>query len=338
MLPWSLSCFCFLFSIHFFWEDLKGFADGSFGWKRQRRNLQQVVYSLREIEETLWVGLVPSIERWQSLERLIPPWGPLASESLKELRSCGGALLPTLKRLRSMAEEHMTILEDAKAKSSQAFAQCIACSFLVPLLGGVLYFFMPAIEQNSRAWLIACTLALMMAALGSLWLFQLAESARWGGLQRNRRSWVLSSECAGERFLALVRSGTPPDLAWSKSCGILLQDSSDLAAAWGPSIWKDAEFQAKEKPEQIIVEAGASIKKAAQISLMEGRPCTDRVEAALLTLRQTMKAQIDKEMSLLSTRGLKPLFICVAPGLISLLAYGLWIAFQSSIEGGIDAF
>ena len=48
---------------------------------------------------------------------------------------------------------------------------------------------------------------------------------------------------------------------------------------------------------------------------MEGRPCLERAEAALLGLRQDMKAQVERELSLLPTRALKPLFIFVAPSL-----------------------
>ena len=36
------------------------------------------------------------------------------------------------------------------------------------------------------------------------------ESARWAGIPENCRSWILSSQCAGERFLALVRRELRP--------------------------------------------------------------------------------------------------------------------------------
>jgi hypothetical protein len=183
-----------------------------------------------------------------------------------------------------------------------------------------------------------CVFSLVISGVGAVWLFQMAEAARWGGLSGSRRSWALISECAGERFLALIRTGNPPDLAWSLACEVLIPDHSDLASAWGPSVWEDSQIQFKGRTEQLIASAGASIKKAVQVSLMEGRPCSERVETAQLTLRQNVRTQIDRELSLLSTRGLKPLFICIAPALIGLLAFGLWLTSRSTLEIALDAF
>ncbi|MGZ3707838.1 MAG: hypothetical protein ACXWPM_03265, partial [Bdellovibrionota bacterium] len=74
-----------------------------------------------------------------------------------------------------------------------------------------------------------------------------------------------------------------------------------------------------------LAEAGRAIRKAVQVSLMEGRPCAERVESALQALRSEIQAWVDRELALLGTRSLKPLFLCVAPALLGLMAFGLYL-------------
>ena len=127
---------------------------------------------------------------------------------------------------------------DAKAKSSQALSQALVCSFMVPLFGGVLYFLLPGVGEHPYLWGIVCMLSLGVASLGSAWLLHMSSSARWGGLQNDQRGWVLAAQCAGERFLALVRAGTPSDLAWTRACELLIREAPALAVReWGSSVW-----------------------------------------------------------------------------------------------------
>ncbi len=298
---------------------------GSVDLGGQKKDLERVSIFLREIEETLLAGLVPSEERWRKISNLPSPWRKLTDDSLRELRESGASLIPTLKRLRALAEDQIASLADAQSRSAQAMAQAMICSILVPILGSAIYILLPEVSENLRLWLISCSLAILLALIGALWLLQMTAGARWGGLPKSRRSWILASLCAGERFLALVRSGTTPDLAWVKACELAKLDSEELAYAWGASIWESMPIKCRTPLEQVIIATGSSIKKSVQISLMEGTPCTERVEAVLLALRKDMNAQVQRELALLATRALKPLFICVAPALFSLLGGGLWI-------------
>ena len=239
-----------------------------------------------------------------------------------------------------MAEEHATAMNSAKAKSAQAFSQAAVCALLVPILGSALYALLPGIELHRKSWVFACSISILMSAIAAIWLLKLTDVARWGGLATPHRSWILSAQCAGEKFLALVRAGSPPDLAWSRAVYQLGPDAVNLADAWGHSVWdsqKSNSMKIKGGAEESLVGAGVSIRKTVQISLMEGRPCSDRVENILLSLRQEMKAHIDRELGLLSTRALKPLFICVAPALMGLLGYGIWLAAMDSSSGGFNA-
>jgi hypothetical protein len=337
MLVWSLSFFVFMLGLKVIGPEVLVIRS-LWGISHQRRTLQQVSSIFREIEETLMAGLVPDSQRWVLLQELPSPWGVLSWESLRELRACGGSLLPTLKRLRGLSESEDLALADAQARSSQAYAQVLACSVLVPVLGFALYLLLPSIERNLKLWMTACLTAMVLNGMGCIWLFHLAASARWGGLQAPHRSWILISQCAGERFLALVRSGSPPDLAWTKTCEWVSPTSKELILAWGFSLWQSPPENFWGRPEQVIVKLGSAIRKAVQVSLMEGRPCTERVETLLYGFQQEMKALIEKELTLLGTRALKPLFVCIAPALLGLLFFGIALASTEILEGNWNAF
>lgn len=344
MLPWVICVFCLLIGLRFAFEGVSACLPGGVGAERAR--LKAVVALFQELEETLATGLVPAASRWAALRALPKPWGELSFDSLQELRSCGGALLPTLKRLRSLAQEHDAALVEARARSSQALGQAAVCALLVPAFGSALYAFLPGIEERALAWTMACLVAIGVAGVGALWMLAMAERARWAGLPTTARPWVLAAQCSGERFLALVRSGNPADLAWTRACALLKQDAPELALRWGASVWvsKDAETTERSPASdrgalrvaaaRALEELGAGLRKAVQVSLMEGRPCTERVETALTALRQDLRSQVERELGLLGTRALKPLFMCVAPALMMLLGFGLWLSWEQIAGSG----
>lgn len=78
---------------------------------------------------------------------------------------------------------------------------------------------------------------------------------------------------------------------------------------------------------------GDELRSHLQRSVMEGRPCTERVESALAAIRLEWGARVERELQLLATRALKPLFLLVAPALFGLLALGLAVSIRS-LEAG----
>jgi Na+/proline symporter len=242
-----------------------------------------------------------------------------------------------LKRLRSLADHHAEVLSEARAKSAQAMGQVLVCALLVPVFGGALYLLLPGVSEHPLLWSLFCVIAVLFSGCGALWLLSMTKAARWAGLSLSQRSWVLSAQCMGERVLALVRSGNPPDLAWTRGVELLSSDSPELALRWGYSVFESGSKQGSGGGAQagaspavlLIVDTGASIRKAIQVSLMEGRPCTDRVESLLLAFRQELRTLIDRELGLLATRALKPLFLFVAPSILGLLGLGVWLMWQS---------
>lgn len=311
------------------------------GAKAARRRVQEVYLRTFEFEEILSSGTLPSEEMWQALSRLPSPWGALISESLLQLRTRGAALLPTLKRLRTLAMEQSKTLADAQARSSQALAQALGGVLIVILMGGTLYALLPGVSDNTWAWGMLCSGSAALAVIGAFWIISMAEYACWAGLPKDSKNWILAAQCAGERFLAIVRAGSPADLAWSNACELLFLEAPGLAAAWGHSIWKASPQKGFANrgaaqggaAKDILIEAGDSIRRAVQVSLMEGRPCTERVESVLASLHHDIRAQIDTELSLLPTRALKPLFIFVAPSVFLLLAAGFFFSFDTVLKG-----
>lgn len=301
--------------------------------KKEKESARKCVFLLHEYQETLEAGLVPRKEQWDALAEIGAPWGDLAHESISKLRAQGGAILPTLRRIRALAENHLTRIQESKAKASQAFAQALICAALAPLFGIFLYGLVPGIAERSLIWFLVCSLATLWTLIGTLWLISISEDARWGGLSGDQRNWILGAQCAGERFLAVVRAGTPPDLAWVQAGEFLRSHCPDLLEQWGSSIWKSEEGQPVQKNAlaQVIAETGTHLRRCIQSSVMDGKPCTERVENALQALRSEVRTRIDQELSMLATRALKPLFLCVAPPILGLLASGLFL-------GAADAF
>jgi len=301
------------------------------GVRNELRELQRVHRLLHELEDSLAAGLVPPAQRWQDLHGLTAPWGTLTGPSVEALRSCGAPVLATLRRFRALAVRHQEVLQEARARSSQALAQVTACGLLVPLFGAALALLLPGIEESFGLWLLACALAFLWSAAGGLWIGVIAERARWGGLHGAKRTWYLATLCVGERLLAGIRAGVPPDLAWVAALDTLGQGDLRLRLMLGVSVWETPTETGGEGAEAMLARAGTAIRRAIHLSLMEGQPCTERVEGVLGALQSEMRAHVERELSLLGTRTLKPLFLCVAPSLIGLLVMGLALSWDYAV-------
>ncbi len=296
---------------------------------KERAKLREAIRLLLDIEEQLMLGAIPPASAWESLRDLGPPWGTLCADSLLELRSQGASLLPTLQRLRHLAQNQEASLADAQARSSQSLAQAGISATLIPLLGFSLYELLPGLQENARAWFLGCIAAWGWNALGAIWMLRIAEAARWGGLPVTQRPWLLLSSCAGERLLAWIRGGIPPDLAWAKTSGFLEFFDPLMAEAWGHSLWDEKKPQHGSQLESaswVILDAGQSLRKTVQTCILEGTPSRERIEVALEAMRARIKACIERELQLLGTRSLKPLFLCVAPGALALFAWALYLS------------
>lgn len=354
---WWLACVLFLYGAKRLFLGDHGIG-AVFGIRKEIRRLREVVDLLHTLQEDLQAGISPRAERWNEASALPSPWGPLLGRSVQDLRSRGAPVIPTLARFRALAEEHGAALKTAKARAAQSLGQAGVCLLLVPIFGGLLYSFLPEVSARPAIWLMICLASGLICALAAIWLFKLAEAARWGGLKGAERTWPLAALCAGERFLSLVRAGNPPDIAWAGAYEVLSSQAPGLAPRWGAQLWStpgpsdsapgpfppDLEASARSPHKSYrgcasgvaLVQAGNAIRRSAQLSLAEGKSCSERVETALAALREDLRSCTEREMTTLSTRALIPLFTLVAPALLGLLLsamYLLWL--QMGAEMGL---
>jgi len=309
------------------WTRLPKFArDSAGGAVKTAENL------FHELEETLASGLVPADSRWDLLRGLASPWNRLAYDSLTQLRSEGGAVIPTLRRFRELARRHFDSLGEARARSSQAMAQAVVCGSLAPLFSLSLRWLLPEVEGSGGAWWGVTGLAIVLGLLSGAWIWKMVEAARWGGLRKNEREWMLAALVFGERLLALLRLGRAPDRAWTEALPLL---PPALIAAWGSDPWKaDPEKPVKEAKNlrAALLSTGGVYKKSIQASLWDGQPCTERIESAVSGIRAETRAFQERELQLLPTRALKPLFLLTAPGILAILGFALFLSVASAMS------
>ena len=328
MILWSLFFIAALFLGTRLWTHLPLYARESSGAAvKCAENL------FHELEETLASGLVPSDARWEKLRDLEEPWNRLAYDSLIRLRSEGGAVIPTLRRFRELARRHFDSLGEARARSSQAIAQAVVCGALAPVFSVLLRMLLPEVAESGGAWWGITGIALVLGLLSGAWIWKMVEAARWGGLSRGEQDWMLAVLVFGERLLALLRLGRAPDRAWTEALPLL---PPALVAAWGSDPWKTDGL--KEEPagqamnlRAALLASGSAYKKSIQASLWDGQPCTERIESALAGVRSETRAFQEKELQLLPTRALKPLFILTAPGILAILGFALFLSVASAI-------
>jgi hypothetical protein len=334
MLLWSLSIFCFFLAV--LTPGLRLFERFLFLISQsEEKFLRALENELTDLQLQLETGILPPEQTWKRLREYRAPWGPLCADSLTEIRRSGGALIPTLKRLLALVRSHLELLRNARAKSAQALAQAGTGFVLIPSVGLLLYHLLPGMEGRALSWAVAMVAALFGVSLGGFWVLALAENARWGGLSRDRRAWPLECMIAGERMISLLKTGNPPDIAWSRACEDSILREPRLREVFSSSVWSpDARGEASASPVSLFYDWAQSIRAGVKASVIEGRPCQDRVEHLLASFRSSWRDQVERELGLVATRALKPLFICVAPSVLFLFAVAFFWAWESAMEGG----
>lgn len=291
--------------------------------------------AIRDLREALLTGTMPGSEDWKRLSIIPEPWGGLVRLNLSELREGGLPVVPTLERIEELFVELDRSSARAGSRTAQAWGQAWICGSFVPITAAALHLLLPAVAGLGAIWWFTAALALLMSLTAMGWMIRMGENAKWAGLPSHCRPWWPAVLCFGERMLAALRSGLPADIAWSRAIPQLGERAYPLVVSWGAVLWS-------QPPEQIRRQSGAAgaleewgcqLRASIQKSLMEGRPCTERIESALASLRQEWSARVDVELAKLGNRTLKPLFLLVAPAMLSLLAAALLASVR---EMGLD--
>ena len=310
-----------------------------FADRRELAGLRRAALLLQEAEETLQAGMILSPELLLRIRKLEPPWGTLASESIHDLRHAGASLLPTLRRIRALITGQVTFSLNSRTQSSQARAQGLVCLLLVPLFSFALSQLLPALKEHQVTWVLVSLGGLLIASCGSLWILALGESARWGNLRKSRRGWPVTALATGERLLALIRSGMAPETAWSRCYALLASTTPELALRWPSSVWVKSEELPRSsmlaRPDGLATldTLGRALTQGIQLSVFEGKPCLERLEAGLEAFKTEFQTRVEREIALLSTRALKPLFIFIAPSVLFLLGAAMFFSAGTELFG-----
>jgi hypothetical protein len=306
----------------------------NFSERRKIAALRAAAAQVRLLQEILESGMIPDEEAWREMEHFPAPWNRILGSSIRELRSRGSPLLPTLRRFRAALLEQVEWILEAGVRSAQALSQAVLSVALIPLFGMVLYSLLPGVKEAMREFLLLVFFSMMLSSIAYLWILNLADRARFGGLPRERRQWWISIHAVLERIFALISAGEPPDQAWRTAIEELFVADPELARVWGAQIWDPCDgsaFEAGSESERLISGLGRDLRRAIQVSLVEGRGCMERLESIRSAAFLELKSRVQRELSLLPNACLKPLFLFVFPGVMFLLAGSLWISLR---EGG----
>jgi hypothetical protein len=182
-----------------------------------------------------------------------------------------------------------------------------------PALGLFLFLTLDALGRAAGVWsaAVAATAAIGLGA--ARWIVAMAEHARRAGRSKKEESLRVIAVLALERIIALIRSGLPPDLAWSQT--LATTGNELLAEFWGGVFWS-----AKTPTSSSVLEEwGQAIRHAIQVSTMQGQSCLDRLEALQREAAIEARASVKRELALLPGRALRPLFLLVMPSVLALL-------------------
>jgi len=325
MLYWWISFFLFFLSLRMIFEENGIWSRLVFQKnKKESREMKEGILTILQLEQKLHVGIFPEESDWLAIKKIIFPWGQFFDFSLMELRRKGASLIPSLQRFHISLKRSCEFLEKSKVGVGQAYAQGVLMFLLIPLMSISLYWILPELKTEKFIWIFASLICLLMSASGVVWILKMAQKAQYGGLRLEHQQWWTASQSTVELFLALVRSGTAIDYAWSQSLQFLAKFEPELS-----HLWRHTQNGENFKgPELIFISLGKKIQASIHISLIEGTPCLDRIENLFMQTISEFEYTVQNEISLLSTQTLKPLFIFIAPSVLGLIGFGLYLTWK----------
>jgi hypothetical protein len=280
-----------------------------------------------ELDESLAAGLVPTEDRFEKLAHLPKQLSEMSATPIRELRESGGELRPTLKRIRLFAEKSLEIEQISRTKTLAAFSQSVVCLCMIPVFGVAYYEMLPGIQSQSFHWFCICAFALSMCLIALIWIYRMSVSAQFGGLNQDQRGWILFVRCMGERLVARIKQGEPPDLAWDKLIADMPASCHELTLAWGIASGTDQKLQNPSSMENLILRFGIKMKEVLVFMSLQGHPSLERVSGLVDQLNSQMDLIIKKELEQLPLRALKPLFILVCPSVLLVALVGVFFGF-----------
>ena len=246
-------------------------------------------------------------------------------EQLVRLQERGGKLVPFLERTRTCSDSMADGWRDVRVKLAPAQAQAWALALFVPAAWVGLLVLIPELESRIWTWRAAGAAACVWAMLGFRFLSHAAQRAARGGTAKGSLIDVSSKLLWPETLLGEIACGLPPDLAWQTA----LRASGVVGEA--AHFWTEGGLPAARTGglERLSLAALEEARRVCWFSLLEGKPCFDRIENLGEELRKDHFAAVRREIEVLQTRALLPLFVFFAPALAGLLAAALFITWES---------
>ena len=276
---------------------------------------------LVSIRDSLKAGVFPGIEAFDRWGSGIPVEFVFPAQVIVDLRSQGAPILPSLERLIQSIGFQLETLRQCQVRSAPAKAQALLMVAMIPMLSVVLVFMFPQIQSQFVVWTLITGLSLGISAVGMFWIWKMIQKAlragqsieNWQQIQ-SFISWMNSVESE-------VLRGVSADLAWSHSYQRVM--SSTQIMGIHSQVWDE------HKPENSDIRSAViSFQKSIQLSLMEGRPCLERLSTTIFDFREKVRSQVMRELEILPTRILMPLFLTLAPAVLFLLVSALWMMME----------
>lgn len=323
MFLWVLSSACLLFGL----RELKLDEIAFFQFKKISAQLQNVQDHFLSLRETLESGFVPSEEHWAMTRSLAQPWRTGVADVIDYLRKEGTSLAPVLGRLQSLAHNHTKRLKEARSRSASALYQAWICSSIVPLCSVIFYYLLPGVQEQSEFWFFVSFIAFSLNVFACVWIFHQAENARWGGLKKKERHWILESLLFCERLIAFLKAGEVAEWAFTRA---LSHTSLDLKQNWVNQL---EEVKTKKSLKDSLQAVGPSLRQIILQNTQSGLPSLERVLNFSQDLQIEINSYQEQELQVLPQKTLKPLFIAVAPSLLGLLMTALFLSIQDDWSG-----
>jgi hypothetical protein len=304
------------------WIQIYGLRGGA---QKRLRGLEVLFQQMQEWEDQLGGGQLPDFYSLHELESVDPQQVQTILSLLESLRSSGSPLIPVLRRLKVLAKDQWETLHFSHSRIAPARAQAWVGAGMVLLLIPAFEVLIPELRTDVFAWRLGGMALLVLAMIGAAWTLGIAEKTRWGGLSGKWQALSLHLPLEMEKLLSQIQTGQAPERAWNEFERGLLLDYPELVEVWhqesslSGSI-RNSRFQ---KTPEIFLKIGSQVRSAIELSIFEGRPCLERIQSVNDGLLTELRARIQKEVELIPSRTLKPLFLCLAPALLGILAWAL---------------
>ena len=321
MFLWVFAAILFFISIYLLAPFIYPYTKFGFKKSNEIEVFKKLVNILGDLEASLQNGVLPSESDWNKLGDL-GEWGLWVKKNIMDIRERGLEIIPSVNRFKKFFSDQHKMQLNAISKSAQSFVSALLSAFLLPILSATIYFLSPEVSKFTSIWIFLTMVFFIWNFMGVLWIIRITNVARWGGINNQKHQrWIIEVPMFIQKLISSINAGEPLDLAWHSSCKDLSIRQKELAYSWGSELWGEGvkNINTYDSHSKEIFQLGLNLKRTLQASLVEGVSVIDRIDQISSTLGSLTESSIERELNLIQTRSLKPLFLFIAPSCIGLL-------------------